>query len=134
LAVEIKAKTRTLVFTMGFLGLLTVVVTIGIFFAPPRLFFVAFFGYCLWRWYLILKMPYRIRLGIGEVELRSVLGRRVLSPHQVKSIKKFGGGYILAYDDKVQSLYGNMSGFGEFVTSLKAANPDIELKGIAAAT
>jgi hypothetical protein len=126
---EYRAKRSTLVFTLGFLGVLTLLTILGVFFAEPRLFFVAFLLVLAWRWYQILKTPVKIQVEDDDtIEFRGLIGRVVLSPDRINRIMRVGRGYWVEYPEGSLNVYGNMEGLEDFLAYLKSANPALEVK------
>lgn len=124
-----RAKRSTLVFTFGFLGLLTVLTVFGVFYAEPRLFFVAFLLVLAWRWNQLLKTPVEARIGDdGVIEFRGVIGRTELRVGQIKRILRVGRGYWLEHGNGSLNLYGNMEGIEDFLAQLQAMDPALEVK------
>ncbi|UCC82110.1 MAG: hypothetical protein JSW46_14075 [Gemmatimonadota bacterium] len=124
-----RAKRSTVVFTFGFLGFLTALTILGVFFAEPRLFFVAFLLVLAWRWNQLLKTPLEVRTrDDGVIEFRGVIGRRELSVDDIKSVMRVGRGYWIEHTDGSTNLYGNMEGIEELLTELRAMNPALEVK------
>lgn len=126
---EYTAKRSTLVFTLGFLGVLTSLTIFGVFFAEPRLFFAAFLLVLAWRWYQILRTPVKIQVKDDDtIEFRGLIGRVVLSPDRIKRIMQVGRGYWVEYPEGSLNVYGNMEGVEDFLSYLKSANPALEVK------
>ncbi|UCF20212.1 MAG: hypothetical protein JSU87_02050 [Gemmatimonadota bacterium] len=126
---EYRAKRSTLIFTLGFLGFLTVLVVFGIFFAEPKVFFVAFLAYAGWRWYQILRTPVIIRVGADDsIELQSFIQRIAVRPDRIKRIMRVARGYWMEYEGGSVSLYGNMEGIEDFLSYLGSRNPALEVK------
>ncbi|UCC72999.1 MAG: hypothetical protein JSV86_00055 [Gemmatimonadota bacterium] len=124
-----RAKRSTLVFTLGFLGLLTALTVFGVFYAEPQLFFVAFLLVLAWRWRQILKTPVEVRVrDDGAIEFRGIIGGTVLSVDQIRRVVRVGRGYWLEHADGSLNLYGNMEGIEEFLAELRAVNPELEVK------
>ncbi len=124
-----RTKKSTLVFTLGFLALITAVTIFGIFYAEPRAFFVALLAVLAFRWYQILKSPAVVVVrDDGVIEFRSPLGRLPLRIEQIKQIKRVGGGYWLEHQSGSLNLYGNMEGIKDLLSQLQAANPALEVK------
>jgi len=124
-----RAKRSTLVFTFGFLGILTALTIFGVFFAEPRLFFAAFLLVLAWRWHQLLKTPVEVReRDDGVIEFRGVVGRKELRVEQIERVMRVGGGYWLEHAGGSLRLYGNMPGIGDFLAHLRAVNPELEVK------
>jgi hypothetical protein len=124
-----RAKRSTLVFTFGFLGTLTALTIIGVFYAEPQLFFAAFLLVLAWRWNQLLKTPVEVRMrDDGVIEFRSVVGRRELRVDEIKRVMRVGRGYWLEYGDGSLNLYGNMEGIEDFLAHLRAVDPALEVK------
>jgi hypothetical protein len=124
-----RAKRSTLVFTFGFLGILTVLTVFGVFYAEPQLFFVAFLLVLAWRWSQLLKTPVEVRTrDDGIIEFRGVIGRSELSVDQLTRVMRVGRGYWIEHGAGSLNLYGNMEGIEEFLAQLRAANPALEVK------
>jgi hypothetical protein len=123
-----RARKSTIRFTLGFLFVLTVLSVFGLFFAEPRWFFVAVLLALTWEWHRHLKAPVEIRVEeSGSIGFRSLLGRVVLSPQQIKRVKRAGRYCSLEYDRGSINLYANMEGIQEFLSILQAANPALEV-------
>jgi hypothetical protein len=124
-----RAKRSTLVFTFGFLGVLTVLTVFGVFYAEPQLFFAAFLLVLAWRWNQLLKSPVEVRIrDDGALEFRGIIGRTELSVDQIKRVMRVGRGYWLEHNDGSLNLYGNMEGIEDFLAHLRAADPALEVK------
>lgn len=124
-----RARRSTLVFTLGFLALLTGLTIFGVFYAEPQLFFVAFLLVLGWRWHQILKSPVAVSLGDdGVVEFRSMIGRLKMSVDQIKGITRVGRGYYLEHEGGSLNLYGNMEGIEDLLARLESLNPALKVK------
>ncbi len=58
------------------------------------------------------------------------MGRLALDPGQIKAVRRVGGGYWLEYDAGSFNLYGNMEGFEDFLSRLRALNPAVRVGGV----
>ncbi|NIN72961.1 MAG: hypothetical protein GTO46_13745 [Gemmatimonadetes bacterium] len=124
-----RAKRSTLVLTFGFLGILTALTVFGVFYAEPRLFFVAFLFVLAWRWNQLLKTAVEVRARDDRViEFRGVIGRKELSVDRIRRVMRVGRGYWIEHGDGSINLYGNMEGIDEFLAQLRALNPALEVK------
>lgn len=124
-----RAKRSTVVFTFGFLVLLTALTIFGAFYAEPQLFFVAFLLVLAWSWNQRLKTPLEVReRDDGVIEFRGVIGRTELRVDEIKRVMRVGRGYWLEHGDGSLNLYGNMEGIEDFLAHLRAANPELEVK------
>jgi hypothetical protein len=86
-----------------------------------------------WLWYWILSIPYRIEVSeTGEIEFRSLIRRRRMTPLEIVSVRpeasSFGFLVVRGGRRKIR-LLNQFDGFHDFLVSLKAANPTIELRG-----
>ncbi len=126
---EYRAKKSTLVFTLGFLSVLTAVTIFGVFFAPPRWFFIVLLVAIAWEWYRHLKAPVTIRMrDDGSLEFKSLVGRRMLTPQQIRRVRRVGRYFSLEHEKGSINLYANMEDLQEFLDSLQALNPSLEVK------
>jgi hypothetical protein len=124
-----RAKKSTLVFTFGFLVILTALTVFGVFYAEPRLFFVAFLLVLAWRWNQLLKTPVEVRTrDDGVIEFCGAIGRTELRVGQIKRVMRVGRGYWIEHAGGSLNLYGNMEGIDEFLAHLRALNPALEVK------
>jgi hypothetical protein len=123
-------KRSVVVVTLSFLGLLTLLTLFGLFYARPRVFFAALLAYAGWRWYGIVRTPVSLAVrDDGRVELRGLIGRRVLDAEAIRRIRRVGRGYVLEHAGGSIPLYGGIDRFNEFVLQVKAANPSLEVRG-----
>ena len=124
-----RAKRSTLIFTFGFLSLLTALTIFGVFYAEPQLFFVAFLLVLAWSWNQRLKTLVEVRTrDDGVIEFRGVIGRGELRVDHIRRVMQVGRGYLIEHGDGSLSLYGNMEGINEFLAELRAMNPALEVK------
>jgi hypothetical protein len=126
---EYKAKRSTVIFSIGFLAVLTVLSVVGLVFAEPRWFFVVILFALAFEWYRHLKAPVSIRVvDDGSMEFHSFLGRRVLAPTDIKRIRRAGRYCTLEHVGGSINLYSNMEGLEEFVSGLREANSEVDVK------
>ncbi len=126
---EYRAKKPTVVFTLGFLAVLTVLSVFGVFFAPPRWFFAVLLVALGWEWYRHLRAPVLVRLrDDGSLEFRSLAGRLVLTPQQIKRIRRVGRYWSLEHGGGSINLYANMEGLQDLLADLQAANPSLQVE------
>lgn len=125
---EYKARKKTVVLTVGFLAVLTLLSVFGLFFAQPRWFFVAILFALAWEWYRHLRAPVSIRVqDEGTIEFRGLVGRIVLRPEQIKRVRRAGRYCTLEHGGSAINLYTNMERLEEFLSYLQAANPGLEV-------
>src|SRR6266568_8263011 len=95
--------------------------------APPLVFVILWLGGLGWAWYRMLQMPYRIETyEDGHIEFVSLIRRAVVSPRDVVSIKpkRLQPGFLVVRHTGGRFFMINQfSGFHEFLTELKRANP-----------
>ncbi len=126
---ECKARRKTVVFTVGFLTVFTVVVIFGAIYAEPRLLYAVFLLYLGWRWYQVLRTPLVVRFaGDRPIEIKSLARRIFLEPGQIEKITQVGRGYWMVYEGGSLTLFGNMLGLEEFFAYLRSSNPGLEFK------
>jgi hypothetical protein len=100
---------------------------------PPRLLASMFIAIPGLIWYQVLIVPHAITLDIdGTVVFKAVLRSRVFNVGEVLSIKpRFNqvGYFVLDFGRGKQRFIGQFTGFHDFITRLKAANPNVEVLG-----
>ncbi len=123
-------KRSVVIFTLSFLGLLTALTLFGLVYARPRALFAALLVYAAWRWYGLARAPLSLTVrDDGRVELRGLVGRRVVDVKAIRRIRRAGRGYVLEHAGGSIPLYGGVERFNEFVLQVKAANPLLEVRG-----
>jgi hypothetical protein len=100
---------------------------------PPVWAFVIWFCGALFVAYMWLRIPFEIKIHDDTmVEFRSVLGRTIISPVEVKSVR--AKPYALGFVDIVHQkgkvhLLSQMDGFHDFLSTIKSLNPAIKIEG-----
>jgi hypothetical protein len=126
---EYRAKRSTVVLTIGFLVLITVLSVVGLLFAEPRWFFVVILFALAWEWYRHLRAPVRIVVNDdGAMRLRGLVSQIELHPKDITRIRRAGRYCSLEHGGKTTNLYANMEGLQEFLSGLQSANPEIDVK------
>lgn len=125
---EYRTRRSTLALTFGFLIVLTLATGFGLFFAEPRWFFAAMLLVLIWEWSRHLRAPIAVRLADdGSVEFRTLIGHRAIDAKAIKRIRRVGRYCSIEHGGRTTNLYANMEGLEEFVSHLRAANPDLEV-------
>jgi hypothetical protein len=100
---------------------------------PPAWVFIIVLVFGLFNAYMWLRIPFEIKiLDDATIEFRSLLRNRTVSPAEIKSVraKRYGIGFVdVAYGTGTIHLLSQMDGFHEFVSTIKAANPDARIEG-----
>jgi hypothetical protein len=121
------------VFSLVGLGLIVAIVWSGAR-ALPFPFVVLWCGALIWNWYILLGIPYEIRIDETErISFVALRGTKTLSPASLHSIKPYragGGFYVIRHETGTIRLLAQMTGFHEVISRLKAANPNFEVVGI----
>ena len=129
-----------LVFIFAILGLMTVAGGVLVWFtATARLagmpvpLALAWLGVLAWVWYAYLRIPYEIiQHGDNTLEFRSCLKATVLSLHDIVAIKGMfmSPGFVkIKHTRGAMVLMTQMTGMHEFISSVKTANPHVEVSG-----
>jgi hypothetical protein len=94
-------------------------------------FVVAWLGVLAWFWFNVLfRISYRIEIDGDSVEFSAALRRYRTTMSRIRSIRSSANISTVRWDDGRVDLWGSFDGWLDFVNSVKAANPDVELKGI----
>jgi len=126
---EYRAKRSTVIFTIGFLAVMTVLSVIGLLLAEPRWFFVVVLFALAWEWYRHLRAPVRILVNDdGSMRFRGLLGQTELDPQDITRIRRAGRYCSLEHGGRATNLYANMEGLQDFLSELQSANPEIDVK------
>ncbi len=64
----------------------------------------------------------------GSLEFRSLVGRRVLAPQQIRRVRRVGRYWSLEHEGGSINLYANMEDLQGFIAGLQAINPSLEIK------
>ncbi len=132
----------TLIFHFSLLVFVTVIVGPTVMAQLPRLyesrlpvavFAAAWIFALLWAWYIYLSTPIEITYRSGEpIVFRAMLKRTVLEPKAITSIATgpFSGTIKLAHTGGKIHLLGQMDGFHEFLTRVKAENGAVTIRGL----
>ncbi len=84
-------------------------------------------------WYFYLRIPLEIATEDGNsFKFRSVITRTELSPYEIISIKGMfmSPGFIrLKHTGGTITLFTQMTGLHEFISTVKAVNPNVEISG-----
>jgi hypothetical protein len=126
---EYRAKRSTVLFTIGFLALMTALSVVGLLLAEPRWFFVVILFALAWERYRHMRAPVRIVVkDDGSMRFRGLLSQTELDPKDITRIRRAGRYCSLEHDGRTTNLYANMEGMKEFLAGLLSANPDIDVK------
>ena len=100
--------------------------------SDPVWFYILFMCFLGYGWYEYLRIPFEITIRADNlIEFRSVLKRTTVSPHEIESIKVWGGGMIkIKRKGGALRMLGQMDGFHDFISTVKSLHPSIELKGL----
>jgi hypothetical protein len=99
----------------------------------PVWVFVIWFCVALFVAYMWLRIPFEIKIhDDAMIEFRSVLGRTIISPVEIKSVR--AKPYALGLVDIVHQkgkvhLLSQMDGFHDFLSTIKSLNPAIKIEG-----
>jgi len=100
---------------------------------PPQFIGIFFLFGAVFFCYFVSSTPYKIRVyGSLGIEFISLIRRKRVSPVDIISIKPYGSqfGFLLVKTNRGKiKLINQFDGFHEFISSLKSANPSIELRG-----
>ena len=125
---EYRTKKSTLAFTFAFLLVLTLVTVFGLFFAEPRWFFAVILLALVWEWNRHLRAPIRVRVSDdGSIEFRTLIGRREIEATTIERIRRAGRYCSIEHGGRTTNLYANMEGLEDFLSHLRAANPELEV-------
>ena len=98
--------------------------------SPPL---ILVFGVLAWVWYFYLRIPVAITwLDEGVVEFKTPLGTTRVPVNDIIAIKAvpLSWGFIkVTYKDGSLRILSQMTGLYELLGTVKAANPQVEIKG-----
>lgn len=103
--------------------------------APPLPFAALWCAALAWQWYVLLGIPYEIRLhspdSISFVALRRTSTLAAFDIYSIKPYGGMGGGfYVLHHKGGKIRLLVQFTGFYEVLSRIKATNPAFETVGI----
>ncbi len=100
---------------------------------PPWPIGIVWLVVLVWVWYAFLRIPFEIRvLDDNNIEFKSLLKRTTISPMEIKSLKAWSisiGFLRLKHSKGTIHLLNQIDDFHEFVSFIKASNPNIEIRG-----
>jgi hypothetical protein len=136
-----KLSRPTIIFIYGILGfvsLIGVVVAVqsfkgGIGLVPVQPFFIVWLGVLAWVWYVYAKMPLAITWrDEGVLEFKGLIGTtevRVEDLIAIKATPLYWGFIRVVYNGGSLRLLCQITGLYELLSSIKAANPRVEIIG-----
>lgn len=100
---------------------------------PPGIFAVFLIGIPCFHWFRVLSTPHRITLDVdGTTTFISVIRSRQFHLREVKALRPVGGElgfFTIDFGHGKQKFLAQFTGFHDFVTRLKEANPNAVVLG-----
>ena len=101
---------------------------------PPGFLVLPWLLIAAWNWFVVLTIPYKILLrDNGHAEFVSLVRTTNIAPVDFISIRPMvwgGGFYVLRHRTCRLRLLLQFTGFHEFLSTIAAANPGLEIRGV----